>query len=253
MGYREAGADGATVAALPATDADDAKRWKELKRLCGTVARGQFARLELSMAEAHRMPFGHFAEIYLMHSLIRNLSGSLLWAAYRDDARLFAFAVEDGGGVGVHGKPIELPVDARYGVVHPAELADKEREAWTKRFAVQPFEQLARAVFAASTAADCQKKLAKYVGRTVPTAGLLGLQRRGWSRGDSPQGGDYHTIQRAGRGWSAELAFMPGIHLGQPTEEQNQVLEAVVFRAETPPPIAILSDIQRDLAKLVAG
>lgn len=237
------------LATAPAKDSDDAKRFKELQKLCRGVARGQLARLEQAMAEGHRMPFEHFAEVYQMHSLIRHLSRGLLWGAYRD-SELVAFALDDDGPVDIRGKPIELPLDARYGVVHPAELAEVDRAKWTKRFTDQPFPQLAREVFTATTVADVQKKLAKFRNRTVQTAELLGLQRRGWRRGESPQGGMYYTMQRDGDGWSAELAFNPGIYLGSPTEAATQVLEAVVFQAIGAPPASILSDIQRDIAQL---
>jgi hypothetical protein len=121
-----------------------------------------------------------------------------------------------------------------------------------KRLPSQPFPQLAREIFAATTAADMQKRLAKLVSRVVPTARLLELQRQGWRRSDAQQGGEYHSIERGGPGWFAQIAFMPGIYLGSPTEQQTQSLEAIAFRAESPPPRAVLSEIQRDLARITA-
>jgi len=237
-----------TVVDKPA--ADDAARFKELKKTCAAVARGQIARLEQMMAEAHRMPFSHFAEIYLMHSLIRHLSRSLLWGAYRHRELLFVFAIADDGPVDRAGAPLELPVDATYGVVHAAELAAGERTAWAEVLGDQPFEQLARPSFAVDSVDEVRAALRDHLGRTVQTTGLLELQRRGWRRGDSPQGGQYFTIERRGPGWSSEIAFEPGIYLGSPAEQPTQILRGVTFHAETRPPIAVISELQRDLAKL---
>jgi hypothetical protein len=237
--------------ATPAPTGDDLARLRQLEKTCKAVARAQIARLEETMATAHRMAYSHFSEIYMMHSLIRHVAKAVLWGAYERDKLAFAFALDD-GAIDVRGKPLELPLDATYGVVHPAELSDAERAAWAKRLPSQPFPQLAREVFAATTVADCQKKLAKLVSRVVPTARLLELQRHGWRRGDSPQGGEYYTIERAGDGWFAEIAFVPGIYLGSPTDRPTQSLEAIALRAETPPPRAVLSEIQRDLARITA-
>jgi hypothetical protein len=203
------------------------------------------------MAEGQRMTFEHFAETHLMHSLVRHVASALVWGAYRDGVLALAFAVADFGGVDLAGTPIELPVDLRYGVVHPAELDAAARAAWAKRLPAQPFEQLARAVYAASDAADCQDRLARLRHHVVPTARLLGLTGRGWRRGDAPQGGRYYTMLREGRGWTAEVAFAPGIYLGSPSDDATQALESIVFRASATLPIAILSDIQRDLVQLV--
>jgi hypothetical protein len=238
-----------TLATPPAKDSDDAKRFKELQKLCRSVSRGQLKRLEQAMAEGHRMPFEHFAEVYLMHSLIRHLARGLVWGCYRDGALELAFGIDD-GAIDLKGKPLELPLDARYGVVHPVELSDKDRAAWAKRIGPQPFPQLEREVFAVVTPGELQKQLKKHAGRTVQTAQLLGLQTRGWRRGDAEHRGSYFTMHRDGDGWSAELAFNPGIYLGRPTEEPTQILEAIAFRATGKPPAAILSDLQRDLASL---
>ena len=58
--------------------------------------------------------------------------------------------------------------------------------------------------------------------------------RRGWQRGESPQGGRYYTMERAGDGWSAALGFEPGIYLGAPTEEVAQSLQALAIRGTAP-------------------
>jgi hypothetical protein len=240
-------ADG-TVADKP-RDADDAKRWRELEKTCKTVARTQIGRLEQMMAAGHHMPYAHFSEIYLMHSLIRNLARAFLWGAYRDGKLERMFAIAD-GPVDLEGAPIELAIDGQYGVVHPVELTADDRKAWAKRLPSQPFEQLARAVFPADNAAVVSLLLAGWIGRMVRTAGLLELQRGGWRRGESPQGGRYYTIERRGAGWSAELGFTPGIYLGNPHEEPTQTLEAVAFFAEPTVPAAVLSEIQRDVRGL---
>ena len=65
-------------------DADELARWRALEKTCKTVARSQITRLEQIMADGHRIPYAHFSEIYLMHSLIRILARGLVWGAYRE-------------------------------------------------------------------------------------------------------------------------------------------------------------------------
>jgi hypothetical protein len=237
-----------TLAIVP--EGDDLARWKKLEKLCKQVARTQLARLEDNMASAHRMAFLHFAEVYLMHSLIRHLTSSLVWGAYHDGALSFAFAVTaDGNPVDLAGKSRQLPSDASYGIVHPIELTANERAAWRERIGEQPFEQLARVVHDASDARDCERKLSAILHRNVPTASLLALQRRGWRRGDSPQGGCYYSIERAGAGWTAMIQFEPGIYLGAPAEQPIQSLQGLLVTGDAPK--AVLSELQRDVFALL--
>ncbi len=231
-------------------EGDDLARWKKLDKLCKHVARTQLARLEDNMATAHRMSFLHFAEVYLMHSLIRHLTSSLVWGAYQDGALAFAFAVDGNGqAIDLAGKSLQLPSDASYGIVHPIELTTSERAAWRERIGEQPFEQLARTVHSADDAHDCEHKLLTILQRVVPTAGLLALQRRGWRRGESPQGGCYYTIERDGAGWTAMIEFEPGIYLGAPNEQPIQSLQGLLVRGDAPK--AVLSELQRDVFALL--
>ena len=233
--------------------ADEAARYRELEKTCKTVGKAQCARLEQTMADGHRMPYAHFSEIYLMHSLIRHVARGLVWGAYRGGTLERTFAIAADGPIDLDGRLVELPIDGHYGVVHPVELSADEISAWTKLLPEQPIEQLARAVFPATSGVEVSLILARLISRLLPTARLLELQRRGWRRGESPQGGRYYTIDRAGHGWTAELAFTPGIYLGSPLEDPMQTLEAVAFYADPDVPEAVLSEIQRDVRGLFAS
>lgn len=232
-------------------DADEVARWKALEKMCKTVARTQLARLEQLLADGHRMPYAHFSEIYLMHSLIRHLARGLVWGAYRNGTLERAFAIAADGPIGIDGRPLELAIDAAYGVVHPVELSDADRVAWRQRVPEQPIAQLARERFPADSGMEVSLVLAKLISRVISTGKLMELQRRGWRRGEAPQGGRYYSIDRAGKGWTAELAFTPGVYLGSPLEEPTQALEAIAFFAEPDVPKAVLSEIQRDVRGLL--
>ncbi len=240
-------ADGSTV--QKPRDADDQARWRALEKTCKTVARTQLARLEQLLAGGQRLPYAHFSEIYLMHSLIRHLARGLVWGAYKGGTLAVAFSITSDGPVGLDGSPLELPIDAVYGVVHPVELPDLA--AWKQRVVDQPIAQLDREVFPADSGMEVSLILAKLISRLIHTGKLMELQRHGWRRGESPQGGRYYSIDRAGKGWTAELAFTPGIYLGSPLEEPTQALEAVAFFAEPEVPKAVLSEIQRDVRGLL--
>lgn len=232
-------------------DADDLPRWKALDRTCKTVARSQLARLEQIMADGHRMPYAHFSEIYLMHSLIRHLARGVVWGAYRGRTLERVFSIAADGPITRDGAPLELDVAASYGVVHPVELSSDERAAWATRVPDQPFAQLAREVHPAASGVEVSLSLARLISRLLATPRVLELQRRGWRRGDTPQGGRYYSIERAGRGWSAQVAFTPGIYLGNPLDEPVQTLEAVEFFADADVPQAVLSEVVRDVRGLL--
>src|SRR5262249_26083264 len=60
LGIRLLGPDGKPA---PAPTGDDLARLRQLEKTCKSVARAQTARLEQTMADAHRMTYAHFSEI----------------------------------------------------------------------------------------------------------------------------------------------------------------------------------------------
>jgi hypothetical protein len=243
----------------PPGDADDARRFADLAKLTKKVARAQHARLERAMAEATRMTYAHFSEVYLMHVLLRELARGVVWAAHTSatERALFRIAA-DGTPVDVLDQPFDLPLGATFGVAHPAELTAGELASWRLRFPEQRVDQLSRAVFPATDAPTAARRLAGFVGAPIRTGAILAAIRgRGWQRGRTAEGGRYVSIHRAGRHaertWSCGVRFEPGVPFtrdpGDDTDDQTIV--AVELRAEGDPPRAVLSELERDLRDLL--
>ncbi|ASO21194.1 hypothetical protein FHR81_002162 [Actinoalloteichus hoggarensis] len=84
-----------------------------------------------------------------------------------------------------------VPEDALFSVAHPLRLGDSAA-AWSEVFAdyeiVQPFRQLGRPVRPLTEEDRADWDLTRFVGRSMPTGRVRGLERRGW-RFESPEAG----------------------------------------------------------------
>jgi hypothetical protein len=224
----------------------DAERWKEIKRVASRLLSAQSARLEHMMADDRRISLEHFAEVYLMHPLVRLLTAHLLWGAYRDEALVEPFLVEDLRPTRLDGSHFVLPGNSRVGVLHPIDLDDAQRFAWRKRAPTPPFLQLDRPIFAPE---ECDTALRTMEGRQVSTVALYGLARHGWLRGPIEDGGCYYSMVRKGAGCEARMFFMPGIYVGNPRETEIQTVERIDLTAERLP-AALASELQYALSQL---
>jgi hypothetical protein len=157
----------------------------------------------------------------------------------------------------VEGRPFELRDGESVGLVHPAELDDKARAAWGDAFAehriIQPIEQLGRPVMVLD-----DTLLASTEGKTVPSTTLLGLERKMWKRGASPQGGVYGSYEKTMGDIVAVLAFEPGVYLGDPQMNPTQTLSRVgLLRGKNAARIgdldaAVASELASDVSALLA-
>ncbi|MDW6056994.1 DUF4132 domain-containing protein [Streptomyces sp. FXJ1.4098] len=100
-----------------------------------------------------------------------------------------AFRVaEDRTFADVRDEEFSLPEDASVRLAHPLHLGEELTE-WEGLFVdheiLQPFPQLGRAVHRLTDDEAAADRLARFEDITVPTAKLLGLERRGWER-DEP-------------------------------------------------------------------
>ncbi|MEU5640976.1 DUF4132 domain-containing protein [Streptomyces milbemycinicus] len=177
------------------------KRFMALKKDVRTVASDQVRRLEGAMVAGRSWTTGEFRELFVSHPLLWHLVRRLVWlcvpagaserALYETSgaAAVTAFRVtEDRTFADVRDEEFPLPKDASVRPAHPLHLGEELPE-WQELFAaheiLQPFPQLGRAVHRLTDDEAAGDRLERFENVTVPTAKLLGLERRGWER-DEP-------------------------------------------------------------------
>lgn len=239
-------AQGKRLADLPKPRADEEElgqealtRWKALKKDVKRVLREQAPRLEQALAQGRRFSVEHFEASFSRHPLLQHLAQRLVWCAYDGDTRVATFGVTPDEYLDLDDRP--LTFDARFsiGLLHPIEADDDELRRWGDRLAdhrvVQPFAQLARPLHRLTDTERASPTLARFAGRVVPTGKVLGLDRRGWRRDASEQGGRVYAWQKELGDLVAVLPLDPGIYLGAPLDEPRQTLGPVSLTNEDTP------------------
>lgn len=226
-----------------ADDAEKAKdateRWKALKKDAKTIASQQVLRFELAMCARRRWSAPVFQQFLAGHPVVRHVVRRLVWAAYAEDGRpqtLFRLA-EDGTFADARDEVFTLPVSASIGIVHALEIDSKDAGAMGQVFAdyeiLQPFVQLGRDTHALTEAEKTSGTLTRTKGRTVPTGKVLGLESRGWRRGEPQDGGGIWWIEKPlPDGLEARLALDPGMIVGMLGEHPEQKLGDLVLHEE---------------------
>lgn len=173
-------------------DAEKAKAavdaYKTLKKDVRAIASHQITRLEQLMCSERRVSLDVFRKFFVGHPLVIHLARRLVWGAYVDGAFAHAFRIDDERrATSADDEPIELADAAEIGLLHPLATSDEDKARFGELFAdyelLQPFEQLGRAVYAATSDELAQKKLARFEHAVAPLGGVRGLESRGWVRG----------------------------------------------------------------------
>jgi hypothetical protein len=90
---------------------------------------------------------------------------------------------------------------------------------------LQPFPQLAREVHALTDDERDSPTLARYQGLAVPAVKVLALQRRGWVRGQTHDGGVQGWVYRVVAGGRAVVvALEPGLYPGSAAASPDQTI-----------------------------
>ncbi|MGF1428360.1 DUF4132 domain-containing protein [Kitasatospora sp. LaBMicrA B282] len=239
-------ADGRRRKDLPAPAAKDdpglapaeRKRFAALKKDVRTVAADQLRRLETAMVEQRSWTAAEFRQLLLGHPLLRHLVRRLVWLAEpagtdQDAGAVTAFRVaEDHTLADVQDEEFELPEQAVVRLAHPL-LLGTELAAWSELFAdyeiLQPFRQLGRPVFELTEEEKAGHRLTRFENTgTVPTGRLLGLERRGWLRGEPQDAGVERWLsRRVGPNRYLVLAPEFGIAAGYHDMYPEQRIESV--------------------------
>lgn len=222
---------GKRIKALPKPGAKDDpqlapaayQRFSVLKKDARTLASDQIARFELAMVAQRRWTREEFTEFFVKHPVLRHVVRRLVWATYVDDRLQDTFRVaEDLSFADAAEDEFRLAEDAVIGIPHPLHFSELI-PAWSEVFAdyelVQPFDQLGRSVHALTEQEAASGALTRFSGVDVPVGKVLGLERRGWRRGEPQDAGIQGWIfRRLPEGGSITVTLDPGVTVGYVTE-----------------------------------
>ncbi|MFJ8016082.1 DUF4132 domain-containing protein [Streptomyces sp. NPDC096339] len=207
------------------------KRFMALKKDVRTIASDQIRRLEAAMVDGRSWTGAEFRQLFVEHPLVWHLVRRLVWRA-EAEGEVTAFRVaEDRTYADVEDEAVKFADDARITLAHPLHLEGWLAE-WSELFAdyeiVQPFAQLGRPVMAVTEEEAGGARLTRFEGVTVPVGKLLGLQKRGWERGEPQDAGvERWFSRRLGPECYLVIALDMGIAVGMIDEFPDQKLETI--------------------------
>lgn len=255
---------------------DDADRvrastavWKLLKKQLRETAKVQAARLEQAMIRGRRWTVERFEQLLVRHPLMTNLVRRLLWSSHDADGQLGTIfrVTEERDYANVKDGAVSLSEAVFVGLVHPLQLSDAERIAWSEIFGdyelVSPFPQLGRPVYRLLPGEETQTEIDRFKKAKVPGVVVWSqLEKAGWERG-SPAGGTHlyrHQKDFTAAGLTAVIAYEPGVALDDlPSVEPQSLTGYFVSGADptTKSPLGqidavVLSEVLMDLHALAA-
>ncbi|GAB4212559.1 MAG: hypothetical protein OHK0013_35490 [Sandaracinaceae bacterium] len=235
--------------------------WKALKTDAKAIATSQVARLEQLMCTERRLTAETFRLFFLQHPLMIHLVRRLVWGVYDDGRLASTFRVaEDRSLADADDTAFALAEGATVGLVHRLELSPELAAKWGSIFAdyeiVQPFEQLGRATHEASEEEERSTRIARGPFK-AKTRAVLGLESRGWRKGENEQGVIRSMIKPIRGTLHVELPIDEGIFLGSPedTGPEQEITYARLLDDREEVPFSRLgrvamSELLRDLESL---
>ncbi|HEY4459745.1 MAG TPA: DUF4132 domain-containing protein, partial [Pseudonocardiaceae bacterium] len=204
------------------------QRFAALKKDVRTVAADQIHRLELAMVNQRRWDAATFRQLFVGHPLLWHIVRRLVWIT---DGGIAFRVAEDRTLADTADDAFTLPDNAKVGIAHPVLLGDAV-PAWAELFAdyeiLQPFPQLGRPVFELTDAERRANRLLRFEGSKVGVGKVLGLQRRGWERGEPQDGGVEGWISRPlPDDHAVVISLDPGIVAGAPDTFAELKLESI--------------------------
>jgi hypothetical protein len=267
---------GKVLADLPKPRKDDdadksaaaVETWKALKKDAKTIAQQQVLRLELAMCARRRWSPDVFQRFLVEHPLVRHLVLRLAWGAYDATGALLAVfrVAEDGTFASVDDDAFVLPDGASVGVAHTLETSKDDEAKLAQIFGdyelLQPFTQLGRETYRLTDEELQKGTIERWKGKKVPTGKVLGLEARGWRRGQPQDGGHIGWVEKTVGEDTYSIDLDPGIAVGDvsmfPEQEVVGLGKGVDFRwrkgdrslVSTDP--IVMSELVRDIEKMFA-
>ncbi|TNE91007.1 MAG: DUF4132 domain-containing protein [Deltaproteobacteria bacterium] len=222
--------------------AEATEAWKELKKSARNTAKSQLERLERAMVDQRRWKPEDWTRFFLEHPLMVHLSRRLVWGAVNAEGALVrTFRVDEGGGFAdVEDEEFDLDAlfaelgdDARISLPHRLDLDDAE--AWGEVLGdyeiLQPFDQLARPTFQRKPEEEDAVALTRVQGTVVHWGKVVGLDRRGWVKGEPQDAGCiWEYLKPLPGGLEASLELDPGLFAGAAEYNEDQKLGELWLR-----------------------
>lgn len=247
---------------------ESAAVWKNLKKDARTIAKQELWRLEHAMCAERTWDATTFRTFLLEHPFVIHMVRRLLWGVRKKGKVVSTFMVdEERRLVDAKDDAFELGEDDVVTIPHPLRLSAKQMMAWGERLAdyeiLQPFAQLSRDTYVLSDADVKKKSIVRFDGTVVTTGKVLGLEKRGWIRGQPQDAGWIWELRKPlGGGLEANLGIGGGLLAGDMSESPSeQSLDSLQVRKENTyddaglvsphelSPVA-LSELIRDLESL---
>jgi hypothetical protein len=202
------------------------------------------------------------------HPLVRHLVLRLAWGAYDATGALLAVfrVAEDGTFASVDDDAFVLPDGASVGVAHTLETSKDDEAKLAQIFGdyelLQPFTQLGRETYRLTDEELQKGTIERWKGKKVPTGKVLGLEARGWRRGQPQDGGHIGWVEKTVGEDTYSIDLDPGIAVGDvsmfPEQEVVGLGKGVDFRwrkgdrslVSTDP--IVMSELVRDIEKMFA-
>ncbi|WP_199520461.1 DUF4132 domain-containing protein [Kitasatospora sp. MBT63] len=208
------------------------KRFAALKKDVRTVAGDQIRRLEDAMVTRRSWTAEEFGQLFVGHPLLWHLVRRLVWLAEADGTSTAFRVAEDRTLADVQDEAFALPATASVRLAHPFLLGDGLAD-WSALFAdyeiLQPFRQLGRPVYALTDEERAGHRLTRFEnGPVLPTTRLVGMERRGWRRGEPQDNGiEQWLSRRVGPDLYVVIAPEDGIAVGMFDSYPEQRVETV--------------------------
>lgn len=242
-----AGENGKKVKNLPVPgQKDDSQKaaaayaeYKAMKSQLKTVVSSQKERLEAALSSARQWTSTEWQALFVKNPIMHQFAIGLIWGVYEGAQLIQSFRyMEDGSFNTAQEEEYDIPDDAKVGLVHPIELSDQEKAAWTEQLddyeIKQPFTQLRRKSYVITEEEKGQKRLERFGGYVVNALSLSGkLQKYGWYKGSVLDAGGFYDFYREDPdlGIGAELHFS-GTYVAV-FDEDVTLYEVIFYKAGT--------------------
>ena len=174
------------------------------------------------MCAQRRWQRADFEVFILRHPLLVHLARRLLWGVFAGDKLTQTFRIaEDGTFAGPEDETLVLPAAAVIGLVHRLEVPAGLLGKWGGVFAdykiLQPFDQLGRQVFLPTEAEKQASALPRMKKVKVKTGKVMGLEVRGWRKGEAQDAGWVYDMNKPlPGGFEASFSLGGGLCMGAP-------------------------------------
>ena len=234
---------------IPAREeGDDPERYEEAVSAWGLMREQlvdvldiQTRRMEHAMVSGRRWKPQDWKTYILEHPLMINFARRLVWGSFDHQGELVSTfrATEDHSLMNVEDDEVELDMSCDVGILHPADLPDKELQDWAQSFAeyelFSPFQQLDRLVIRPPSEKSKRKTLTKYADDTFNEGALRRMMKEEMWRRETGSGRQrryfYKDLEGDGVSVRAYVDLSPGLSAGGAGYDPDQTIPKVRFES----------------------